>query len=253
MDVFSLIVILVAIILAVLLSNIMVSKMMSQQMKNIQALIASATLEAPTGYERPSRQVPESKPAEKAKEAKTQVQPTTPGVNEEEILKKLRQVINEKVQNVLEEAKKKKERLLMLLDVARGYALGFISEDEYNAFLMKVLSELDEFKRLWLARFPSQSDRDRLNQMINYVLRTKLPIEVREKGKEGTVRLSPDEALIRITSNINSAISILDDLIKKRGENPAVTPLEIQLSQEVEKLRRKVEQLEARLQELEAL
>lgn len=56
-----------------------------------------------------------------------------------------------------------------------------------------------------------------------------------------------------MTSSINNAISILDDLIKKRGENPAITPLEIQLSQEVEKLRKKVEDLEKRLQELEAL
>ncbi|MFA4640794.1 hypothetical protein [Pyrococcus kukulkanii] len=250
MDVLTIILMVIVVIVAVLLSSMIVSNMLSKQMRAIQAMIATSTLETPT-KEVTQVKTSEGKKAEESfeKERKKVFQ----GVNEEEILKKLKQVIDEKVQNVLNEAKKKKERLLMLLDVARGYALGFISEDEYNAFLMKVLSELDEFKRLWLARFPSQNDRDRLNQMIGYVARTKLPIEVREKGKEGTVRLSPDEALIRITSNINSALSILDDLIRKRGENPAVTPLEIQLSQEVEKLRKKVEQLEARLQELEAL
>ncbi|ASJ16095.1 hypothetical protein A3L04_02880 [Thermococcus chitonophagus] len=252
MDILTIIVLVVAVVIAVLLSSMLISSMLSKQMRAIQAMIATSTLETPTReVTTPTKSIGSKKAEESFEKERKKV--FQGGVNEEEILKKLKQVIDEKVQNVLNEAKRKKERLLMLLDVARGYALGFISEDEYNAFLMKVLAELDEFKRLWLARFPSQSDRDRLNQMISYVARTKLPIEVREKGKERTITLSPDEALIRITSNINSALSILDDLIKKRGENPAVTPLEIQLSQEVEKLRKKVEQLEARLQELEAL
>ncbi|AEC52055.1 hypothetical protein PNA2_1139 [Pyrococcus sp. NA2] len=245
MDILTVVLVLVAVIAGALISAWMVSSTLSQQIKNMQALLVTKAAEAETRHqiERKRGEVV----AEKSKRESEK------RVSEEEIVKRIKQVIDEKVQNVLNEAKKKKERLLMLLDVARGYALGFVSEDEYNAFLMRVLSELDEFKRLWLARYPSTEDRDKLNQVIAYVARTKLPIEVRERGKEGTVKLSPDEALIRMTSSINSAISILDDLIKKRGENPAITPLEIQLQQEVEKLRKKVEDLERRLQELEAL
>jgi len=246
MDVWTVILVVVAVIVGSLIAAWIVSSVVSQQMKSMQALLLSKSIEAESRVERKSKEVI-------AEKQKNPVKEETKAISEEDIVKRIKQVIDEKVQNVLNEAKKKKERLLMLLDVARGYALGFVSEDEYNAFLMKVLGELDEFKRLWLARYPSPEDRDRLNQIMAYVARTKLPIEVREKGKEGTTRLSPDEALIRMTSSINNAISILDDLIKKRGENPAITPLEIQLSQEVEKLRKKVEDLEKRLQELEAL
>ncbi|BAA29581.1 hypothetical protein [Pyrococcus horikoshii] len=246
MDVWTVILVVVAVIVGSLIAAWIVSSVVSQQMKSMQALLLSKSIEAESRVERKRKEVI-------AEKQKNPVKEETKAISEEDIVKRIKQVIDEKVQNVLNEAKKKKERLLMLLDVARGYALGFVSEDEYNAFLMKVLGELDEFKRLWLARYPSPEDRDRLNQIMAYVARTKLPIEVREKGKEGTTRLSPDEALIRMTSSINNAISILDDLIKKRGENPAITPLEIQLSQEVEKLRKKVEDLEKRLQELEAL
>ncbi|WP_367884734.1 hypothetical protein [Thermococcus sp. JCM 11816] len=56
-----------------------------------------------------------------------------------------------------------------------------------------------------------------------------------------------------MTEYINSAVSILDDLIEKRGGDPAVTPLEIRLSNEVRKLQEKVKKLEARLEELSAI
>lgn len=59
--------------------------------------------------------------------------------------------------------------------------------------------------------------------------------------------------MIKMTEYINSAVSILDDLIEKRGGDPAVTPLEIRLSNEVRKLQEKVKKLEARLEELSAI
>ncbi|CAB50453.1 hypothetical protein [Pyrococcus abyssi] len=251
MDVGTLILIAVVVLIGSIVSAWIVSSVISQQMKNMQALMISRSLEVETKTVEKKRKGTRGSEAKPEEVAKQEVR----DVSEEDIVRKIKQIIDEKVHNVANEAKKKKERLLMLLDVARGYALGFVSEDEYNAFLMRVLSELDEFKRLWLAAYPFPEDKDRLNQMLTHVARTKLPIEVREKGKgkEGSVKLSPDEALIRITSSIKSAISILDDLIKKRGDNPAVTPLEIKLSQELEKCKKKVEDLEKRLQELEAL
>ncbi|WP_297535346.1 hypothetical protein [Thermococcus sp.] len=185
-------------------------------------------------------------------EERTETREKTQGVNEEELVKRLREVIEVKVQRVLDEAKTKKERLLLLLDVARGYALGYVSEDEYNAFLSKVLSELEEFKRLWLARFPSQRDRDKLNQMIGYVAKTKLPIVA--KGKDGkTITLPPEEALIKITNSINGAVALLDEMIASRGDNPAITPLEVRLQQECERLREKVKRLEKQLEECQSL
>ncbi|AEH25216.1 hypothetical protein [Pyrococcus yayanosii] len=244
MDIITMLVVVVAVIAGAIISAWIASNAMGRYVRELETFMAT--------------KAPEPQPIKRREEPKGSTKgeinqkKELGGINEEEIIKKLRQVIDEKVQNVLDEAKRKKERLLMLLDVARGYALGFITEEEYNAFLMKILGELDEFKRLWLARFPSQSDKEKLNQAIAYVARTKLPIELRSKDKE-PIRLSPDEALIRMTSSINSALSILDELIKSRGENPAVTPLEIKLSQEVEKLRKKVENLEKRIQELEAL
>ena len=127
MDVLTIILMVIVVVVAVLLSSMIVSSMLSKQMRTIQAMIATSTLETPT-KEVTQVKTSEGRKAEESfeKERKKVFQ----GVNEEEILKKLKQVINEKVQNVLNEAKKKKERLLMLLDVARGYALGFISEEE---------------------------------------------------------------------------------------------------------------------------
>ncbi|WP_457742696.1 hypothetical protein [Thermococcus sp.] len=189
---------------------------------------------------------------ERKPEERTVVEGKVQNVNEEELVKRLREVIDIRIQRVLDEAKAKKERLLLLLDVARGYALGYVSEEEYNAFLSKVLSELEGFKRLWLARFPSQKDRDKLNQMIGYVAKTKLPIVA--KGKNGkTVTLPPEEALIKITNSINGAVAILDEMIASRGDNPAVTPLEVKLQQECERLREKVKRLEEQLEECQSL
>ena len=89
--------------------------------------------------------------------------------------------------------------------------------------------------------------------MINYIAKTKLPIVLKSKDGRETVTLPPEEALIKITSNINSAMNVLDELISSRGENPAVTPLETKLAQECEQLRAKVEKLEKRLEEYSAL
>ncbi len=178
-----------------------------------------------------------------------QPQKSTPAVNEEEFVKKLREVLNERMAKILDEAKAKKARLLTLLDFGRGYALGYVSEDDYNAFLVKVLSELDEFKRLWLMKFPSRKDKEQLELMISYVAKAKLPVTIRTKDK-GVITLTHEEALIKITEYINSAISILDSLIERAGESPAITPLEIKLSQEVQKLQEKVKRLEERLEEM---
>ncbi|ALM75340.1 hypothetical protein [Thermococcus barophilus] len=244
MDILTVVIVVVAVLIGTIVSAWITSNMLSTHMEEMYSLLRTQAFSAK----------PEVKP-EKRTEAiaeKIHQEPQkqeTIKASDEEIIKKLREMIDQKVKNVIEEAKKKKERLLMLLDVARGYTLGYISEDEYNAFLMKVLSELEEFKRLWLARFPSVSEKEKLNTMINYIAKTKLPIEVRAKNTKEVIRLSPEEALIKITSSINNAISILDELIKSKGENPAVTPLEIKLSKEVEKLKKKVEQLERQLEE----
>ncbi|WP_457753492.1 hypothetical protein [Thermococcus sp.] len=246
LDVGTILVILIAVLAATLLSAWIMSSVMSSKMEELYSVIKTQTTPSIPKKEPPQVQKTEK---EKLIEEREKYKAQQVQVDEEELFKKLRKVIDQKVQNVLEEAKRKKERILMLLDIARGYTLGYVSMEEYNAFLMKVLSELEEFKRLWLARFPSVSDKEKLNSMITYIARTKLPIEVRTKNGKEVVRLPPEEALIKITSNINNAISILDDLIKSRGENPAITPLEVKLSNEVEKLKKKIEQLERQLEE----
>jgi len=238
-------VIAVVVLLGMVVTAYIITNAISNQMGELYAALLERELKSESPS--PKRTEPKTAPKEEKK------QMSVSGVNEDELIKKLRQVIDEKVQRVLDEARHKKERLLMLLDVARGYTLGYISEDEYNAFLMKVLAELDEFKKLWLARFPSQKDKEKLNQVIAYVARTKLPITVKSKDGKNVITLPPEEALIRMTSSINSAVSILDEMISSRGGNPAVTPLEVKLSQECEKLRAKVEKLERQLEECQAL
>jgi hypothetical protein len=252
MDWMMILAIAAVVIIGTLISAYIISMTVNSRMEDLYAVLLEKELKAETAEKkRPSsKQTPAQKPSEQAAAKKDN---RMPYFNEEELLKKLKQAIDEKVQNVLEEAKRKKERLLMLLDVMRGYTLGYISEDEYNAFLMKILVELDEFKRLWLARFPSQRDKEKLNQAINYVSRTKLPIVVKSKSGKEQITLPPEEALIRVTSNINSAIEILDELIRSRGENPAVTPLEVKLQKECESLKAKVERLERQLEEYSAL
>lgn len=248
MDWLMVAVIAVVVLAGTILSAYIVSSAINNQMGELYTVLIEREL-------RESRE--STPPRQKREEAKVEEKPkekmSVSGVNEEELIRKLRQVIDQKVEKVLDEAKHRKEKLLMLLDVARGYTLGYVTEDEYNAFLMKVLAEMDEFKRLWLAKFPSQKDREKLNTMINYIAKTKLPIVVRSKDGKSSMKLPPEEALIRITSNINSAINVLDDLISSRGENPAVTPLEIKLSKECEALRAKVEKLERQLEEYGAL
>ena len=247
MDWVMIAVIAVVVLVGTVLSAYIVSSVVSNQMGELYSVLVERELKE-------SRKPAPSPTREKKEEAGPERKKmSVSGVNEEELIRKLRQVIDEKVERVLEEAKGRKEKLLMLLDVARGYTLGYITEDEYNAFLMKVLSELDEFKRLWLAKFPSQKDRERLNLMINYIAKTKLPIIVKSRDGKETMKLPPEEALIKITSNINSAVGILDELVSNRGGNPAVTPLEVKLSQECEKLRAKVEKLERQLEEYSAL
>lgn len=252
MDWVVLAVIVAVVIIGTALSAYIISATINSRMNDIYAAILEKELREEEISRKKQEVPPEGKTVPLHSESVKREQKTT-GINEEELLKRLRAAIDEKVQNVLEEAKKKKERLLMLLDMMRGYTLGYITEDEYNAFLIKVISEMDEFKRLWLARFPSQKDKEKLNQIIHYIGRTKLPIVAKSKNGKGQITLPPEEALIRVTSNINSAIDILDELIKSRGENPAVTPLEIKLSKECENLRAKVERLERQLEEYSAL
>ncbi|WP_297548648.1 hypothetical protein [Thermococcus sp.] len=235
----------IVVLLGMVITAYLITNAVSNQIGELYATLLERELKSESPVKR--KEEPKTLPKEEKK------QMSVSGINEDELIKKLRQVIDEKVQKVLDEARHKKERLLMLLDVARGYTLGYISEDEYNAFLMKVLGELDEFKRLWLARFPSPKDKEKLNQAIAYVARTKLPITIKSKDGKSTIKLPPEEALIKMTSSINSAISILDELIASRGGNPAVTPLEVKLSQECEKLRAKVEKLERQLEECQAL
>ncbi len=247
MDMTTLIVVLGGFAGTVLIVAFLVSRMMRAYTDEIYRLIQSSG--------RIEREVPApisaSTSVTEKEQAPSSQQPekTTPAVNEEEFVKKLREVLNERMAKILDEAKAKKARLLTLLDFGRGYALGYVSEDDYNAFLAKVLSELDEFKRLWLMKFPSRKDKEQLELMISYVAKTKLPITIKTKDK-GVITLTHEEALIKITEYINSAISILDSLIEKAGENPAITPLEIKLSQEVQKLQEKVKKLEERLEEM---
>jgi len=234
------------VLIGAIISAYIISNTISNQMSELYVMLMERELKES------GKPTPTTPPSKTKKEETSVVEQKTMKVsslNEEELIKKLRQVIDEKVEKVLDEAKHKKEKLLMLLDVARGYTLGYITEDEYNAFLMKILSELEEFKRLWLARFPSQKDREKLNLIINYIAKTKLPIVLKSKNGKDTITLPPEEALIKITNNINSALNILDELISSRGENPAVTPLEIKLFQECEKLRSKIEKLERQLEE----
>ncbi|WP_148883495.1 hypothetical protein [Thermococcus aciditolerans] len=249
MDWVMIAVIAVVVLLGTVLSAYIISNTLNNQMGELYAVLVERELRESSAASRPGG-TKQQKAATVVEQPKKM---SVSGVNEEELIQKLRKVIDEKVQNVLNEAKREKERLGMLLDVARGYTLGYVSEEEYNAFLMKVLAELDEFKRLWLARFPSQRDREKLNLMMNYVAKTKLPVVVRSKDGKSQMTLPPEEALIKITSNINSAINIIDELIEGRGENPAVTPLEVKLTQECEKLRSKLERLERQLEEYNAL
>jgi len=184
MDLTTIAAIVGGIIIAVLLSAWMVSRMMSAQYAELYTMLHRETVSQQSA----------PKVETKSKGQKTSAA-VSEAINEEEVLNKLRKVIDEKVKIVLDEAKHRKERLLTLLDIARGYTLGYVTIDEYNAFLIKILNELNDFKRLWLARFPSSKDKEQLDIMINYVARTKLPIEVRTKDKN-TIKLSSEEALI---------------------------------------------------------
>ncbi|EHR77522.1 hypothetical protein OCC_10454 [Thermococcus litoralis DSM 5473] len=240
MDLLTAGIILVGMIAGIIIAAALVSKIMSAQYEQLYEMLkVSSTQETTTPYKK------SLSTSKNDKEKKQQV-------DEKELLKKLREVIDAKVSNVMEEAKQKKERLLMLLDVAKGYTLGYVTAEEYNMFLIKVLNELEDFKRLWLAKFPSSKDKEQLELLIKYVAATKLPITIKTKDKN-TLELSPEEALIRITSSINSAVEILDRLMESRNENPAVTPLEVKLTNEVEKLQKKLKGLEKQLEELRML
>jgi len=239
MDLLTAGIILVGMIAGIIIAAALVSKIMSAQYEQLYEMLKASPTQGTTSYQK------SLSTSKNDKEKKQQV-------DEKELLKKLREVIDAKVSNVMEEAKQKKERLLMLLDVARGYTLGYVTAEEYNMFLIKVLNELEDFKRLWLAKFPSSKDKEHLELLIKYVAATKLPITIKTKDKN-TLELSPEEALIRITSSINSAVEILDRLMESRNENPAVTPLEVKLTNEVEKLQKKLKGLEKQLEELRML
>lgn len=243
MDTMTVVLVLGGFIGTALLVVFLVSRMMSAYTNEMYRLMKSTREErsAPTPVSAPPRKV--------VKESAQPQQKGAPAMNEEELVKKLREVLNERMAKIMDEAKAKKTRLLTLLDFARGYALGYVSEDDYNAFLVKVLSELDEFKRLWLMKFPSKKDKEQLELMMNYVAKAKLPVTVKTKDR-GVIELTHEEALIRITEYINSAISILDGLIERAGESPAITPLEVKLSQEVQKLQEKIKRLEARIEQM---
>jgi len=239
MDLLTTGIILVGMIVGIIIAAVLVSKIMSAQYEQLYEMLKASPTQESASYQKPL-------PIPKNDKEKRQQ------VDEKELLKKLREVIDAKVGNVMEEAKQKKERLLMLLDVARGYTLGYVTAEEYNMFLIKILNELEEFKRLWLAKFPSSKDKEHLELLIKYVSATKLPITLKTRDKN-TLELSPEEALIRITNSINSAIEILDKLMESRNENPAVTPLEVKLTNEVEKLQKKLKRLENQLEELRTL
>jgi len=239
MDLLTTGIILVGMIVGIIIAAVLVSKIMSAQYEQLYEMLKASPTQESAFYQKPL-------PIPKNDKEKRQQ------VDEKELLKKLREVIDAKVGNVMEEAKQKKERLLMLLDVARGYTLGYVTAEEYNMFLIKILNELEEFKRLWLAKFPSSKDKEHLELLIKYVSATKLPITLKTRDKN-TLELSPEEALIRITNSINSAIEILDKLMESRNENPAVTPLEVKLTNEVEKLQKKLKRLENQLEELRTL
>lgn len=228
----------------ILVVVVLISRMMNTYTSEIYELLRASRLGTEEISAPPQ---PQPKPAESS----LKVPQTTPkpSASEEELVKKLREVLNERMSRVLDEAKEKKSRLLTLLDFARGYALGYVSEDDYNAFLVKVLNELDDFKRLWLMKFPSRKDKEKLELMMSYVAKAKLPVAIKTKEK-GIITLTHEEALIKITEYLNSAMAILDELIEKAGESPAITPLEIKLSNEVKKLQEKVKRLEERLEEM---
>ncbi|BAD84829.1 hypothetical protein, conserved, containing leucine zipper motif [Thermococcus kodakarensis KOD1] len=251
MDVITLVVLLIGIVVAVGISAFLVSRMMQSYTREIYQVLESTIAESRSVA--PVQTAPEVTEGANESELKLKTpQKTKVTKNEEELLEQLRSIINERMGKILDEAKEKKKRILTLLDFARGYALGYVTEDDYNAFLVKVLNELEEFKRLWLMKFPAKKDKEQLELMITYVSKTKLPLAIKTKDK-GTIVLKHEEALIKMTEYINSAVSILDDLIEKRGGDPAVTPLEIRLSNEVRKLQEKVKKLEARLEELSAI
>ncbi|ASJ02868.1 hypothetical protein A3L09_06150 [Thermococcus profundus] len=245
MDTATLLLILGGFIGTILVVVVLISKMMSTYTSEIYELLRSSRPEL--------QEVPVQEKASppKVESAPTKIQGTVPKptASEEELVRKLREILNERMGKIIDEAKDKKNRLLTLLDFARGYALGYVSEDDYNAFLIKVLNELDEFKRLWLMKFPSRKDKEKLELMMSYVAKAKLPVAVKTKDK-GIITLTHEEALIKITEYLNSAMTILDELIEKAGESPAITPLEIKLSNEVKKLQEKVKRLEERLEEM---
>lgn len=250
MEAVTVVVIVAALLLAVVVSALITSRVIGMYFNRLYEAIGAGG-----GKERESAPVTEPKVEAQIKaEEKPKPEGTKQGrsapVDEEELVKRIRQMINERISRLLDEAKAKKSRILTLLDFARGYALGFVSEEEYNAFLERVLNELEEFKRLWIMKYPSKKDKEQLEVMIGYVAKTKLPITIKAKDK-GVVRLSNEEALIKITEYLNSALSILDKLIERAGGDPAITPLEVRLSNEVKKLQEKVKRLEERLQEIE--
>jgi len=240
-----------ALIVAVVLSVLMTTKIVGMYFDKLYNIMKAEKIQEHKSPDVNHEIVGERKPKETPKSEKPQeTQQTSQVVNEEELVKQIRQMINERISKLLDEAKAKKSRILTLLDFARGYALGFVSEEEYNAFLTRVLSELEEFKRLWIMKFPSKKDKEQLEIMIGYVAKTKLPITLKTKDR-GVIKLSNEEALIKITEYLNSALSILDKLIERAGGEAAITPLEIKLSNEVKKLQEKIKRLEEQLQEME--
>jgi len=234
MDIGTLGVILVGMIVGIVTAAVLVSKIISTQYEQLYEM-----MKVPPKHD----EMPSSAPTPQSNKTKKEE------INEKELLKKLREAIDSKVSNIMVEAKQKKERLITLHDVAKGYALGYVTAEEYNMFLIKILNELEDFKRLWLTRFPSSKDKEHLELLIKYIATTKLPITIKTKDKK-SLELPPEEALIKITSTINGAIEVLDRLIESRNENPAITPLEIKLSKEVERLQKKLEGVERQLEEL---
>lgn len=184
MDVITLVVLLIGIVVAVGISAFLVSRMMQSYTREIYQVLESTIAESRSvAPVQTAPEVTEGGANESELKLKTPPQKTKVTKNEEELLEQLRSIINERMGKILDEAKEKKKRILTLLDFARGYALGYVTEDDYNAFLVKVLNELEEFKRLWLMKFPAKKDKEQLELMITYVSKTKLPLAIKTKDK----------------------------------------------------------------------
>lgn len=61
---------------------------------------------------------------------------------------------------IFDEVKEKKKCIFILLDFVRGYVFGYVMEDDYNVFFVKVFNEFEEFKRFWFMKFLVKKDKE---------------------------------------------------------------------------------------------